>query len=328
MSFRRFTIAAFALILLARSAAADAAERGVSVQVQVDKAQMRIGDLLTYRVTVISAAGIETAWALPTEQFGSFQVRDRRLLKPQVKKGRKTESALLTLQTFALDETVLPPLEVRYRKAGGEWRMIASAPLVLSVLSMNPDLSAEIRDIHGPMTPPFNTMRLVGILLAAALATAAVLYIIHRRRHRLPILPQKQAPPRPAHEIALEELDRLCASDLLSRGRIKDYYTQLSDIIRRYVDGRFDICAPEMTTTQLLDELKNRNRQIPDELPSEAIAVMRDFLEPCDLVKFAAYRPEDEEHRRTTALAYRFVDVTKPIVQEEQPETVAEVGRD
>jgi hypothetical protein len=108
--------------------------------------------------------------------------------------------------------------------------------------------------------------------------------------------------------VALEALRKLRESDLLATGQIKAFYIELSEIVRRYIEGRYFVPALELTTGELMDDLKQVT------LEPDARDMLRDLLELSDLVKFAKYAPASEEHERAPQLAESFVETTKLVM--------------
>ncbi|MEZ5363751.1 MAG: DUF4381 family protein [Bryobacterales bacterium] len=121
-------------------------------------------------------------------------------------------------------------------------------------------------------------------------------------------------PLRPIDEIALSELDALVAEGLAEQGRIKELYGRVSDILRRYIEARFGLRAPEQTTEEFLSELRRTLGFDPAHR-----ALLRQFLEHTDMVKFAESRPIPPQIDATLAACRRFITETKP-----KPETVPE----
>ena len=146
---------------------------------------------------------------------------------------------------------------------------------------------------------------------------AIILY--RRKKEGKRLLPLRESPPRPPHEIAVEALDRLRDSDLLEKGKIKAYYTEISEIIRRYIEGRYFIVALEMTTTDVLDGLSR------EDVFEEDYDLFQMFLDRCDLVKFAKMIPTAEENEEILRLAYEIVDRTKVLFEAEPEEDVGEI---
>jgi hypothetical protein len=161
-----------------------------------------------------------------------------------------------------------------------------------------------LRDIKGPISLSYrvNIILLLGLLVFLA-AAVVVFIIVSGRRNKLAAA---AVPPRPAHEIAFEQLEALKRKDLVRQGKIKEYYSEISDIIRHYLENRFLLKAPEMTTEEFLFYVRDYGRLI-----SEHKMLLKEFLSACDLVKFAKYAPSDEEMEAIFVTAHNFVNQTK-----------------
>ncbi|MBI4718952.1 MAG: hypothetical protein HY763_14190 [Planctomycetes bacterium] len=114
------------------------------------------------------------------------------------------------------------------------------------------------------------------------------------------------APLLPAHEWARRELARLIGEDLLSRGQFREFYYRISDVVRGYVERRFAVSAPEMTTEEFL-MVASRDRRLGAANAEE----LGRFLSVCDPVKYARYRPEVAEAERLVQVAGQFVERTR-----------------
>ena len=157
----------------------------------------------------------------------------------------------------------------------------------------------------------------LGIALAVALLLAGVIYLLvrylHKRGKRISDL-FKPAPPLPAHIVAIEALEKLRNEKLWQNDKHKLYYSGLSDILRTYLAGRFEVGAMEMTTDEIVDAL--RDVEIEQKQKMNLFSVLRD----ADLVKFAKATPEAEENELAYDKAYHFVEETKPVEVVVEPE--------
>ena len=162
-------------------------------------------------------------------------------------------------------------------------------------------MANDIRDIKPPVAIP-NGWEWLWMALGV-LAGAAVLFVLwkwwQKRQANLPV-----EPPVPAHIRAKQKLDEALA--LISQP--KAFCILVSDTIRFYLEERFDFHAPERTTEEFLYEL-----QTTDLLAAEQKEKLGDFLESCDLVKFAKYEPGEPELRELHASAVRLVEETEPV---------------
>ena len=172
------------------------------------------------------------------------------------------------------------------------------------------NLSIEsLRDIKGPVLFPSNYYFLVIIILALlAGGTVALRRFLKAKKEESEKLP---VDPRMPWEIAYDQFDELEKSSFLDDGQFKTYYSQLSGIIRQYFENQFNIKAPEMTTEEFLWSLDKSHH-----LTSSQNDTLKQFLNSCDIVKFAKYIPHIEEGKESIQLARKLVEETKVIVDE------------
>ncbi|MBC7188339.1 MAG: hypothetical protein H5U38_15040 [Calditrichaeota bacterium] len=310
--------------LMAGAALLAPAQAAITVESKVDRATIYIGDRIVYTVTVKRTADVVVEMPSLGANLGMFEIRDYAVKEPSKQGDLITEQTEYVISTFETGEFEIPPLTVRYHTAADTTRReLRTEPIKITVLSLNPDQAGDIRDIKPPLEIPRDWGRLlrragVGALALLLLAAAVVAFIRYRKGKGL--LPRKEKPPRPAHEVALEELDALVRSGLLEKGETKQFYSELSEIVRRYIEGRFYVAALEMTTGEVLQAMEEAA------LGSEERELLRELLELSDLVKFAKYLPGAQENERAVHLAYDFVERTKLVVAEVAAETEAVAG--
>jgi hypothetical protein len=160
----------------------------------------------------------------------------------------------------------------------------------------------DIRDIKPPVEIPSGWAW--ALWVAGAIVLAAAVYFIWRywRANRGKII---LSPPVPAHIRAKQKL----AEALNLIGQPKEFCTVVSDTLRWYLEERFNFHAPERTTEEFLHELQSTTLLTPDQKES-----LVDFLNRCDLVKFAKYEPREPELRDLHASAVRLVEETEPVL--------------
>lgn len=124
----------------------------------------------------------------------------------------------------------------------------------------------------------------------------------------------KPAPPLPPHVVAIRALEALHHRKLWQNGKFKHYYSDLTDILRTYIAGRYGIGAMEMTSDEIIEAMRSRSEE---ELPKKASMDLTAILRNADLVKFAKAEPDAEQNEGDYTRAYYFVEETK--IQEEEP---------
>ncbi len=288
---------------------ATALERGpLKLTVAASPKSPVVGDVITVRVTFSAPA--EYVAALPSaEDFGDLGAR--LLESPDPSPGPQD---VRWQRTFALEPLVsgpleIPPLVVRYgRKTAPTDTQpaldseLASNTLKIEVRSAltDQDQPAQPRDITGTVLPPKPPWPWWLKLTVAAGTLAAIggVYLLYRAWRRWKARP----PPPILPEVwALRELSQLEHWDWLDAASIRVYYYRLTETVRRYIELKFGLAAPEMTTEEFLATLARDGQTLPYDT-----ARLRAFLEACDYVKYAALQParEDGEHVLHTARAF------------------------
>ena len=118
---------------------------------------------------------------------------------------------------------------------------------------------------------------------------------------------------RPADEVALEKLDEIKAQKIWKDGKVKEYQTELTDVVREYIGRRFDVQSTEKTSDETLRELKPIlvNSQLPVEEGKALYEKLSKMLRLADLVKFAKWHATPDENEQALNTAYEFVESTK-----------------
>lgn len=279
----------------------------VTVSAHIDSDSIAIGDKIKYMIEVKTEEEIEIQPPGIDEALESFAVRDFGSSKSGLF-GKKTTLFWFLLDTYETGKHTIPGTIVKYREKGSEdWQELVTNKVELEVKSVLVDEpeKADIKDIKGPAGFPNRLYLYIFSGAAAALVIAAVVFLFLRKKKKAGA---SVSPPRPAHDIAYEALIKLEKMDYTKTGRIKEYYTALSDIVRRYLENRFQLRAPEMTTEEFLYSVRASK-----ELDSEQKSLLREFLSHCDMVKFARYGPETAEIEKSHESARRFIDQTKQI---------------
>lgn len=271
----------------------------------VDRDTITIGDKITYTVTVQADKDIEIKFPSFADNLAGFAVKDFGSSESGIFRKR-TLTQWYILDTYVTGAYTIPGAIIHYKNKKGEekWQEAVTDEVKVTVESIMEDASAgaEIRDIKGPLTFPgsWKIFAYVGIPI---IVLCAAFFLISRLNKKKP---DAAAPSRPAHEAAYEALNELKRKNLLKTGDIKRFYSELSTIARRYIENRFGLRAPEMTTEEFLSSLKDRN-----ELRSEHKTLLREFLSHCDMVKFAKYNPANKEIEASIEAAERFIDQTR-----------------
>lgn len=279
----------------------------IQVDARVDKAVVTVGDLIHCTLTIDRARDLEIRDPVRGEKIGLFEVKQFRILPPAQRGDRIVERFEYTLAVYDTGTYYIPPYPVAFLPSdtASTYQIVSTEPLEIIVQSVLAGEDSELRDIRPPMGLPGVRWWLWALLGGGLLLAAATGYWWWRKKKAAGGLIFRKEVIRPAHEIALEELDQLLQSDLLARQQYKAFYSILSDILRRYIEGRFFIRALEETTEELAASL--RTADIPEPQTTIAIGALRD----CDLVKFARYVPVATETEATVERVRNFIEQTR-----------------
>jgi len=164
----------------------------------------------------------------------------------------------------------------------------------------------DIKDIKGPIYFPADYFLLTVILAVITVVILVFMIRFFLKRKKGKGSEAFSEPLKPAHQIAYEALEALKAKNLPQLEKVKQYYSELSDIARHYLENRFTVRAPEMTTEEFLYSLRESN-----DLTGAHKNLLKQFLNHCDLVKFAKYGPTQDEIEDSFASAKNLVDETR-----------------
>ncbi len=279
-------------------------EAQVEVRCTVDSNRLLIGDQRTLRVQVQSREPI----SVDSLSFGSWQDLGVEMLEPQTWQGTSTHhQKALRFAVFDTGYIKLPSLPLVYQTAAGA-DTAYSDDLALEVSAIVVD-STGLAPIKSIIREPLKLRDFLPYLLALAGVGLIIALILMRKRRNLEeeIVIEVPIPP---HEIALRALGKLKDKKLWQAGQIKQYQSELTHIIRSYLEQRYDTPALESTTSEILTAMKGKG------LHESLLADLDQILNMADLIKFAKAKPEVDIHAAFMDKAASFVHQTKEITVE------------
>jgi hypothetical protein len=281
-----------------------------TVVAHADKTEAHVGDPIHLDVVAISKSAVPVN--LPsTLDLAAFSLLDRKESEQNLGDGRVKRQFTLTIAAYEPGSKEVPAIEVTYLGPRGDVRTARTAPVAVkigSLIANEPE--PAIRDAAPPVTVMVENLwpaYIAGGLVAAGLGALLTMLIVRRLRARRGERPGP--PPRPAHEVALERLDRLGAYGFLENADNRPFYFVVSEIIREYLGGRYGFDSLELTTDELCAELRRRaGREL-------VLGEIEGWLSACDLVKFAKISPTAAEARGALESAILIVSTTRPVTQ-------------
>jgi len=258
----------------------------VTLRTAISKTRVTIGDPIRYTLTVEADPGVRVILPNLGANLGAFEIRDYDVHRSKV--GRRQRwTAVFTVATYDTGKFKIPPVDIYYA-ANGKLGSLRSQPVEIIVESLKPEAQADIKDIKPPATVKLTVWDFRWLISGVVVLLAGVigLRLILKRRPTGALEPVLLSePPPPPDQEALQALSDLERSRLLEEGKVKEFYTRLSDILRRYLERQFEIPALESTTAEVIASLRNAD------FVQEEMALVESVLEVSDLAKFAQFIP-------------------------------------
>lgn len=277
------------------------------IEVAIDSAAILIGEQTVLHLTVSTSPDQPVQMILPADTLmrgvevlayskPDSSIIDNRLLIKQDVLVTSFDSSLYLLPPFR----VIDGVDTVYSN---------QVALKVSTIPVDTDNPEEFFDIKEVWKAPFVLADYYGLIygiLFVLFLLCVIAYIIKRLKNKQSIIPfKKEEPKLPSHQQAIKELDEIKHKKLWQQGRNKEYHTQITDTLRKYIVDRFGVNAMEMTSNEILDIIRKENDA------ESVFASLRQIFELSDLVKFAKWLPLPNENDLSMMNAYLFVNQTK-----------------
>ena len=214
----------------------------------------------------------------------------------------------LTLMTFDTGQIQVPPVALTYAKSFDDPDRLKAYtdPINLYSTTITVDTTMAYKPIVEPIAAPIQMKEVFPWILAVLLLALAVIGIWYWRKHRKVKVDADgniiRGPVIPPYDKAVDDLKRLREEKIWQSGKVKEYFSSLTDIAREYIEGQFGVNAVEMTTDDILEEIK------PLHFPKETYDKLKDTMEVADLVKFAKYSASTLESDTALSSMTEFVN--------------------
>ena len=288
----------------------------IVVSASIDSTMLMLGDQTAMHLEVTHDASEQVMWPVLGEQLqdGIEIVEKGKVDTTTLPDGRVQLKQDLMLTSFKDSLFAIEPLYVT-RGEDTFW----TEPLALNVIQpFEVDSSNAITDIKDIEKAPIWWWGIIRwILLVLGLLLLIDLgfwlwkkYDKYRKKEEEPIDPELL---RPADEVALEKLDEIKAQKIWKDGKVKEYQTELTDVVREYIGRRFEVHSTEKTSDETLREMKPL-------IDKDLYGRLSKMLQLADLVKFAKWHTTPDENEQGLLTAYDFVNETKIVESQESKE--------
>jgi len=289
----------------------------IVVSASIDSTMLMIGDQTAMHIEVTQDASERVDWPVFGETLqDGIEIVDRSGIdSTKLPDGRLQLHQTLTLTSFKDSLFAVAPIAV----AQGEDTFWSESMALNVIQPFEMDSALAITDIKDIERAPIWWWGIIRwILLAIGLLLLVDLgfwlwkwWEKHRKPEEEPVKPELL---RPADEVALEKLDEIKAQKIWKDGKVKEYQTELTDVVREYIGRRFDVHSTEKTSDETLREVKPillDNGQWTKDEGKALYEKLRKMLQLADLVKFAKWHTTPDENESALTTAYEFVNETK-----------------
>ncbi len=266
--------------------------------------EITVGDPVELILRVHTPDGAEVIWP-PKDAFDPAEVYTTDTLKT----SSEERAIRYTISVFEPGDNELPDLPV-VLKTESKIDTFWIDPGIIEVKSIiDPADSLGLKDIKPPHALAFSWREVLPYAAAAAvlLLAGGLAYFFWRRWKKAKgELTAPPPPPPPPYSTAKRRLEDLRIRKLWQNGYIKEYYSELTEILKHYIDGRFGIDAPEMTSEELFD------LQDKWSIDEKTYRFIEKIVTCADLTKFAKFTPGKEDHIDCMDSAFAYLEATKP----------------
>lgn len=293
----------------------------VSVSAKIDSSSILIGEQASIRLEVVQDAKSKVQFPMLADSLvsGLEVVSVSKIDTADLEAGMKRMTQDIVVTSFDSALFYIPPFQFF---VNGKDSMETS-PLSLKVSTLQVDTTKQdLYDIKPIYSAPINWKEiafyvLIGLLIIAIICV--IVWYVRKRKNKAieeaEILPVVENP----YEHAMQELNRIKDEKIWQQGRVKEFYTDVTTVLRFYLKYRFHIEAMEMTSDEILDAMED----VANFENGEAKENLKQILRLADLVKFAKWTPSFNEHDMMLSNAFNFVNITKEIIEQTEENSPA-----
>lgn len=288
---------------------AEVFSQSIDAKAFTDKVEYEIGDYIYLTIEILHEDDLRVFKPLLSELVKEIEVISSS--EPVVENVGNKRKIIYNFIVSKYDsaDVNLAPIPVIYQIGSDTTSYeVFTNPIHFTVRTLPVVTASEIKDVKPPIKIPLDLITLIIILICILAIIALAVYFYKRKQRKK----QKQVQKKkvyiiPAHVKAITELRALEEKHLWQQGYIKEYHTEITEIIRRYFEERFNILALESSTTEIMEQL---TRVI---VPENIYKIINGFLNNADLVKFAKFKPIPEVNEEMMRQAVDIVENTVPL---------------
>lgn len=269
----------------------------VNVRSNIDRDNILIGETVSLTVEAYTPIGANVTW-FKSDTIPHFEILKKDGIDTVQNIDAKKLSQHFAITSFDSGQQYIPPFEI---VVDSQSYLTDSIPITVSFAPFNPDEDyRDIKDIIEVKRPAIEY--LPWVISAIAIISLVILALLWRRK-RLVTTPQKNMiPALSPYDEAMKALAQLALKNV-NNGEVKTYYSEMNDILRRYVSRKFAVSTFERTNEELIVQLLGKG------IPKDAFASLADSLRMSDVVKFAKYHPTEEDNSNNLKIVTSSIEI-------------------
>ncbi len=283
----------------------------VKVEASTDTTDYLVGDYINYQLKISHDKSVDIKIPPLEKNLGSLVFLKELPVEKLESDNEVTEVHRYILSGYDSVSINIPQIEIEYSAKGGETKTVKSNPVKITIHTLAVDPKKEIKDIKPPLKIEFSWLLylLIVVLILLAFLIAYYIYKKYFKKEQQQQITEEEVILTP-YKLALKQLHELEEKKLWQQGKVKEYHTELTGIVRRYFEERYHFPAMEMTSSEIMKVIN----RVMDSPP--VIKITEEFFRNADLVKFAKFIPMPSINEEMMKQAYTIIERTRPAAEE------------
>lgn len=281
--------------------------QNISVSATTDTTIYKVGDFIKYQIEITHEKGIVVYLPSVKDSIKTLEFIQALPAEKNEANNKVIERYRFIFSKYDSAQVTIPSVTIAYTEWNSVKKNIKTNPITITVRTLPVNTQEDIRDIKEPLKLPLNWL-LIGLIVFLILALLVASYFIYKyfkKKNALKekIIPEVKIPP---YEVALAKLAELEQKKLWQNGFVKQFHSEVTEIVRQYFEDRFNFRALEMTSAEILAVLSYT------EEGKKIVETSDNFFSNADLVKFAKFEPMPKINEEMMKQAYDIVNQTIP----------------
>ncbi|MFA3782431.1 hypothetical protein ABRY23_05130 [Melioribacteraceae bacterium 4301-Me] len=287
--------------------------QSIRVSAYSDTSNYNVGDYINYHIDIVRGKNVKIFVPNFVDSLKGVDFIEQKPTYSEESNNQIVEKYVFVFSKYDSGKVTIPPIKIFYTEGSDtskKYLVTNSVSFIVHTLPVKQN--EDIKDVKAPLKIKLNILLIVTLIIVLLLLLAALFFgYRYYRKRKLSRATATSVVSVPPHEIAISALRSLEDRKLWQQGLIKEYHSEITEIIRRYFEARFGILAMEQPSSELLAELSKIKE-------AEVIYnKTKEFLTNADMVKFAKFQPMPSINEEMMKQAYEIVKNTIPVSVEE-----------